>query len=155
MEKKSAIALKQQHPAQPPIYYKWSISRHGATYWRWVVCSPPFKCRSTNLSGAETDAGPLGDAHTFYASHSPILKSTHQTSPNILYGLLDVHAWPVVQHVTDTGCTVDKPYIVFTSLRHGIKTGTKKMSRHKNPTRQEIYTNCLTLTYCVLVCLEC
>lgn len=81
------------------------------------------------------------------APHSTSLMSTHQTSSNVLNGLLDVHAWPVVQHVTDTGCTVDKADIIFTSLWHGVKTGSTK--RRKKPQSQKSYINSLKWPECV------
>lgn len=79
--------------------------------------------------------------------YTPSLMSTHQTSSNVLNGLLDVHAWPVVQHVTDTGRAVDKPDIIFTSLWHGVKTGS--MNRHKKPQSQKSYINSLKWPECV------
>ncbi len=73
--------------------------------------------------------------------HSIFLTSTHQTSSDVLDGLLDVHAWPVIQHVTDAGCTVDKPDIIFTSFWHCVETGSKKTHRQRKPQTRDSYTN--------------
>lgn len=56
---------------------------------------------------------------------------TYQTSPDVFNGFLDVHARPVIQHVTDTSSTVDKPDIVLASFWHSIETEsqTKKQTK--------------------------
>lgn len=116
----------------------------------------PFKCRGTALNDAQTEVVPLGGSPvgleytvglivynvTLSQPPSTLLTSTHQTSSDVLDGLLDVHAWPVVQHVTDTGCAVDKPYIIFTSFWHCVETGSERTDRRRKPRGPEGYTTC-------------
>ena len=47
---------------------------------------------------------------------------THHTPPDVLDGLVDVHARPVVQHVADAGGAVDEPHVVLTFLRDCVET---------------------------------
>lgn len=114
------------------IYNKWSTSKpslkivalfvlifplrmmqHRSARWRnsgwaipsaWIICVDSLKFDQTF------------ESLIFY------LTFTHQTSSDVLNGLLDVHAWPVTQHVTDTSGTVDEPDVIFTSLWHGVET---------------------------------
>lgn len=66
----------------------------------------PFKCRGTALNDAQTEVVPLGGSPvgleytvglivyniTLSQPPSTLLTSTHQTSSDVLDGLLDVHA---------------------------------------------------------------
>lgn len=60
---------------------------------------------------------------------TPLCPLTHQTSPDVLDGFLDVHPRPVVQHVADAGRTVDEADVVLASLRHGVKTEDRERRR--------------------------
>ena len=72
--------------------------------------------------------------------------STHQTSSDVLNGLLDVHAWPVIQHVTDTSCTVDKPYVIFTSLWHCVETESKTQKAMKTEPLRDWTLSCFVVS---------
>lgn len=122
-------------PLKPFRVTDGSVSGHGATYSSWVVRSelgdltrgpqravPSARQLSTLIQPEEANQKP---------SNRYVFARTHQTSSDVLDGLPGVHTRPVVQHVADTGRTVDEPNVVFASLGQRVKTGYKKKSRGK------------------------
>ena len=51
--------------------------------------------------------------HLFIFTLNGYLLSTHETLLDVVDGQFDVHAAPVIENITNAGCAVDEPHIVF------------------------------------------